>query len=56
MFRKVSTLLVLATSLAVGACDDEIVDDAIPVSDAAVASDAASEAIPSIMQPSPQTA
>jgi hypothetical protein len=35
MLRKVSTLLFLATSLAVSACEDEIIDDAIPVSDAA---------------------
>lgn len=44
MFRKVSTLLVLATFLAIGACDDEIITDAIPVSDAAAAGDHASEA------------
>jgi hypothetical protein len=43
MLRKVSTLLVLATVLVIGACDDEIVTDAIPVADAA-ASDHASEA------------
>ena len=43
MFRKVSTLLVLASLLAVAGCEDEIVDDAIPVSDAAAASDTASD-------------
>jgi hypothetical protein len=35
MFRKVPTLLVLTTVLALGACDDEIITDAIPVADAA---------------------
>jgi hypothetical protein len=42
MLRKVFTLLALATLVALGGCDDEIITDAIPVIDAAT--DHASEA------------